>query len=210
MQTLLKRGLVILITLFGLFMIQPIATAATGAPRFAKLHTTASGNTYSVVLEFRLSASELALVKRQQFVEIDFGLFDTGLRGDWQDYHVLSNMPGAQKDVPFEDTTPTPAVTGIRTAELLAEKNYQAGITWQMPHRTTSPTVAVDWIASHWANPMNLIETGACTVGLGQPGWCIFGIERDRVTGSLYGRSLPVNGRSYSIDPGVLAQSSIG
>jgi hypothetical protein len=176
-------------------------------PAFSTVETSADGDHYATSLRFELTESEVeALQHRAEYLEIDFGLEDTDLPGEWQDYSVVSNIPNAQHDVAFEDAQPTPAVTGIRTVDLQANTPYFAGIAWQMQRPAGTPEVWVDWVPSHWSKWNNLVEAAACGRGLQQPGWCIFGTVRHH----LVPRILPIDGHSYILDPaepyGVVAQ----
>jgi|GEM_PF-3328514 len=193
-------------------------------PWTGRVDTELVGDYHAITLNFKLNQIQLENLRNAgEYLEIDFIVYDAGIKGDSGDYTFYSNIPTARKDIPFLDRTFTPGATAIETRQLSANTEYWASINWNSSYGTV-PQISVDFVPSEWATVAasssksyssysgnGIIQTASCTWGfLGNDiGWCIFPVERRKLLATLYGGLVSADGRTYTLDPSVLDRSSI-
>lgn len=171
------------------------------------------GDFYELTLSFQLSQPQInALRATSEFLELDFVTYNVTIPGDSQDYQVYGNLPDAQQDVGFHDSTFTPSVTMIQTSKLQTDTHYWATVKFHSG-ATATPQLSVEFVPSRWHSATDPIEWGACEVGKikWNGAWCVFPVEGARVmlTSTLYGGLVPINGSHYSLDPSRLSFANI-
>jgi hypothetical protein len=167
--------------------------AANYGPDHGSITAVTSQTEASVTFRFQLNSKQLENLRRLgEYLELDFALtgynFSAGTgwigQNGWDGYWIESNIPGAVKDVSFEDTDDRlqhPAITGIRTEFLEADVEYRATMLWD-PRRLQQngqPAVNVGWAPSHWASRagFSVKENNSCALGItsgNEAAWCVF------------------------------------
>jgi hypothetical protein len=191
-------------------------------PSSGKFQTLSNGVVRGAGLQFSLNAAELAALKclrdktASPLLEIGFTLYDIDAPYEWSNYQAYSNLPGAQKDVAFQDTIPSPAATGVRIDSLEAGKSYYATIYWNdasvTDHPGGLPRVAISWEPGHWAQWWNPLEgpAWAAYAESGGVGWVEFPTTTVYLSGGYYDYcgpgcitdGLPLDGiREYAFPP---------
>ncbi|MGD8374008.1 MAG: hypothetical protein PVI21_04075, partial [Candidatus Woesebacteria bacterium] len=134
------------------------------------------GDVYAATLEFYLTDQQVNNLQcLSEYLEIDFHLYGFALPGSWSNYTVYTNLPSAWHDTPLFDDDVTPAVTGIKTADLTTTR-YHVTLWWRANKKVDTPTVQINFVPSYWASAFkNPAEWSFCQLMHNAPPYCVFG-----------------------------------
>ncbi len=157
--------------------------------------TSAPGTNYVATMDFTLTQPQInALACVSAYLELDFRIFgfqlpgtpvpysDNCLPGQWDNYTVSTNIPGAIHDIATSDyscKTSTPGVTDIRVSQLQPGVEYYASVSFNLPLNSSwgSPRVSMEWVPSYWA--ASPAEATFCAVYQHDTDAnCVFGLTR--------------------------------
>jgi hypothetical protein len=150
-------------------------------------------NQQSIELSFQVNQAQISVLRCMgAFLEVNFLFRGVAVPGN--QFTLASNLPGAQRDVPFAPWAFQPGVTLVPTQSLTAAP-YYVRIGWTGAN-TSLPVFTADWIASHWAGG-NVVETNACASGRAQGNlaWCVFPTARRQLLGGY----VPLDGSVYPL-----------
>jgi hypothetical protein len=150
-------------------------------PSSGMFRTETNGFDYSAALTFRLTQEEKdALVCVDEYLEIEFQLLGFNVPNWWEGYTISTNLPGGTKDTAIGDTgnIAKPAITGIKSADLVVGTDYYAGISFNGLDfdKDDSDGARVSYVfqVSHWASPIKPSEGPYCIANNMALEWCIF------------------------------------
>jgi PKD domain len=190
-RSIVRVGVTILVVAVGLLTSIRVAPAAGAAdcgsggrtwPGSGQVNMSTSPR-YQITMSFSMTSSEICELRKSEYLEIEYSLYGFKTAANWDNYSVSTNLPGGQHDVDFNLPTdnnanqPTPAVTAIRTADLIPDQAYYATISWQEPLQPgATPQVMFRWAPSHWYKSY-IPKEAACSpayVATRNLAWCIF------------------------------------
>lgn len=181
------QAFVTLVTVLALAGVAPASAQAHEpctqyVPDIGVIQASRIGTKYYANLEFLLTEFQVQELRcRAEYLEIDFQLYGFNLWAPptgWQDYQILSNLPGAIPDTSIFDPLDTriATVTGVRTADIQPNKRYFALAEWEAPSAPL-PRVLVRFAPSRWVNIAQPWEWTFCQASLQRPEMCIFGLD---------------------------------
>lgn len=205
---------VLIMSALGLVFTAPAASANPTfngyTPTHGEVIADVHGDFFELTLAFSYTQAQRdALQQTSEFLEIDFVVTGVTIPGDSQDYEVYGNLPGAQEDVGFHDTTFTPSVTMIQTKDIQANTHYWATVKFHSGVNGT-PMLSAQFVPSAWHKQIydDVVQWGACAVGKVRwdGAWCLFPVEGARVllTENFYSGTIPIDGSHYTLDPSFL------
>jgi hypothetical protein len=153
---------------------------------------------HQAAFRLKMNASQVYTLRCiANYVELDFEVRDSDLKGSWDGFTVKTDLPQGVKDTTFSDRdedNPRPTVTNIHTNKLVPGRIYYATVTWLTPANRT-PAVRLYWTPMHWANRGQLDrpswEKIFCDYNRRDPRYCLFGFDDMAVR--LHSCSFPDN-----------------
>jgi uncharacterized RmlC-like cupin family protein len=185
-------------------------------PSTGVFRTTELTGSYIATLHFKLTQAEKnALACIDPYLELDFHIRGFNVSGEWDDYTVNTDIPGAVHDSARDDDAGnegTPGLTNIRVSSIVPNRDYYATITFSLSPSSDpkGPRVSFEWVPSYWASlPQEVAFCNIFLVFYG-PSMCVFPKTRAYLShGYLNNTSLVFNGyHELSFSPSTPTSSS--